>query len=50
MLKADRAHQQRFWLSRARNASFANEHFVTLLCAEGLDSLPNYLADRIETA
>lgn len=28
---------------------FADEHFVTLLRAEGLDTLPQYLADQIET-
>ena len=28
---------------------FKDEHFVTLLRAEGLDSLPNYLAERINT-
>jgi ParB family chromosome partitioning protein len=27
---------------------FADEHFVTLLRAEGLDTLPQYLADQIE--
>lgn len=26
---------------------FRDEHFVTLLRAEGLDSLPQYLADQI---
>ena len=26
---------------------FADEHFVTLLRAEGLDTLPKYLAERI---
>jgi ParB family chromosome partitioning protein len=26
----------------------ADEHFVTLLRAEGLDSLPRYLAERID--
>lgn len=30
-------------------ALFADENFVTLLRAEGLDTLPKYLADRIET-
>jgi ParB family transcriptional regulator, chromosome partitioning protein len=28
---------------------FTDEHFVTLLRAEGLDTLPQYLADQIET-
>ena len=27
---------------------FADEHFVTLLRAEGLDTLPKYLAERID--
>ena len=29
---------------------FADEHFVNLLRAEGLDTLPKYLAERINTA
>ena len=29
---------------------FADENFVTLLRAEGLATLPKYLADRIATA
>jgi DNA invertase Pin-like site-specific DNA recombinase len=33
-----------------RSARVADENFVTLLRAEGLDTLPKYLADRIETA
>ena len=28
---------------------FADEHFVNLLRAEGLDTLPKYLAERINT-
>jgi len=27
---------------------FADEHFVNLLRAEGLDTLPKYLAERID--
>ena len=47
MLKADHAHQQVLLVVQHL---FTDEHFVTLLRAEGLDSLPKYLADRIETA
>ena len=50
MLKADHAHQQLLLVVQGRKRLFADEHCVTLLRAEGLDSLPNYLADRIETA
>jgi len=50
MLKADHAHQQLLLVVQGLKRLFADEHFVTLLRAEGLDSLPKYLADRIETA
>jgi ParB family transcriptional regulator, chromosome partitioning protein len=50
MLKADHPHQQLLLVVQGLKRLFADEHFVTLLRAEGLDSLPKYLADRIETA
>ncbi|MBX9469917.1 MAG: ParB N-terminal domain-containing protein [Rhizobium sp.] len=50
MLKADHAHQQLLLVVQGLKRLFADEHFVTLLRAEGLDSLAKYLADRIETA
>ncbi len=50
MLKADHADQQLLLVVQGLKRLFADEHFVTLLRAEGLDSLPKYLADRIETA
>ena len=50
MLKADHAHQQLLLVVQGLKRLFADENFVTLLRAEGLDTLPKYLADRIETA
>ena len=50
MLKADHAHQQLLLVVQGLKRLLADENFVTLLRAEGLDSLPKYLADRIETA
>jgi ParB family chromosome partitioning protein len=50
MLKADHEHQQLLLVFQGLKRLFSDEHFVTLLRAEGLDSLPKYLADRIETA
>jgi ParB family chromosome partitioning protein len=50
MLKADHAHQQLLLVVQGLKWLFADENFVTLLRAEGLDTLPKYLADRIETA
>ena len=50
MLKADHARQQLLLVIQALKQLFADEHFVTLLRAEGLDTLPKYLADRLETA
>jgi ParB family chromosome partitioning protein len=50
MLKADHAQQQLLLVIQGLKRLFSDENFVTLLRAEGLDSLPKYLADRIETA
>ncbi|WP_216822470.1 hypothetical protein [Pseudophaeobacter sp. EL27] len=50
MLKADHARQQLLLVIRGLKRLFSDENVVTLLRAEGLDSLPKYLADRIETA
>jgi len=50
MLKADHAHQQLLLVVQGLKRLFGDENFVTLLRAEGLDTLPKYLADRIETA
>jgi ParB family chromosome partitioning protein len=49
VLKAEHAHQQLLLVVQGLKALFADENFVTLLRAEGLDTLPKYLADRIET-
>lgn len=49
MLKADHAHQQLLLVVQGLKRLFADEHFVTRLRAEGLDSLPKYFADCIET-
>jgi ParB family chromosome partitioning protein len=50
MLKANNNHQQLLLVIQGLKHLFADERFVTLLRAEGLDSLPKHLADRIETA
>ena len=49
VLKAEHAHQQLLLVVQGLKTLFADENFVTLLRAEGLDTLPKYLADRIET-
>lgn len=49
VLKAEHAHQQLLLVVQGLKSLFANENFVTLLRAEGLDTLPKHLADRIET-
>ncbi|WP_206050313.1 ParB N-terminal domain-containing protein [Oceaniglobus ichthyenteri] len=48
VLKAEHAQQQLLLVVQGLKSLFADEHFVTLLRAEGLDSLPKYLADRVE--
>jgi len=50
MLKTEHAQQQLLLVIQGIKRLFADENFVTLLRAEGLDTLPKYLADRIETA
>jgi ParB family chromosome partitioning protein len=49
VLKAEHAHQQLLLVVEGLKSLFADENFVTLLRAERLDTLPKYLADRIET-
>jgi ParB family chromosome partitioning protein len=49
VLKAEHAHQQLLLVVQGLKSLFSDENFVTLLRAEGLDTLPKYLADRIET-
>src|SRR6056297_2233092 len=49
VLKAEHAHQQLLLVVEGLKSLFGDENFVTLLRAEGLDTLPKYLADRIET-
>lgn len=49
MLKVDHAHQQLLLVVEGLRQLFADENFLTLLRAEGLDTLPRYLADRIAT-
>lgn len=47
VLKAEHAHQRLLLVVQGLKKLFADEHFVNLLRAEGLDTLPKYLADRI---
>ena len=49
VLKAEHAHQRLLLVVQGLKKLFADEHFVNLLRAEALDSLPKYLADRINT-
>ena len=49
VLKAEHAHQQLLLVVQGLKSLFADENFVTLLRAEGIDTLPKDLADRIET-
>lgn len=48
VLKAEHAQQQLLLVVQGLKSLFADENFVTLLRAEGLDTLPKYLADRVE--
>ena len=48
VLKAEHAQQQLLLVVQGLKSLFADENFVTLLRAEGLDNLPKYLADRVE--
>jgi ParB family chromosome partitioning protein len=46
-LKAEHAYQRLLLVVQGLKKLFADENFVTLLRAEGLDTLPKYLAERI---
>jgi ParB family chromosome partitioning protein len=45
--KAGAAQQRLLFVIGALGQLLANEHFTTLLRAEGLDTLPTYLAERV---
>lgn len=45
--KADLAQQRLLFVVSALRKLLANEHFVTLLRAEGLEAMPAYLAERV---
>ena len=47
VLKAEHAHQRLRLVVQGLKKLFADENFVTLLRAEGLDTQPKYLAERI---
>jgi ParB family chromosome partitioning protein len=49
VLKAEHAHQRLLLVVQGLKKLFADEHFVNLLRAEGLGTLPKYLAERINT-
>lgn len=49
VLKAEHGHQRLLLVVQGLKKLFADEHFVSLLRAEGLDTLSNYLAERINT-
>jgi ParB family chromosome partitioning protein len=49
VLKAEHAQQRLLLVVQGLNNMFADEHFVNLLRAEDLDTLPRYLAERINT-
>lgn len=48
--KAEFTQQRLLFVSGALRELFADEHFTTLLKAEGLDTLPKYLSDRLNDA
>jgi ParB family chromosome partitioning protein len=50
VLKAEHAHQRLLLVVQGLKTLFADEHFVNLLRAEQLDTLPKYLAERIQIA
>jgi ParB family transcriptional regulator, chromosome partitioning protein len=50
VLKAEHAHQRLLLVVQGLKTLFADEHFVNLLRAEQLDSLPKYLAEKIQVA
>ena len=45
VLKAEHAHQRLLLVVQGWKKLFADEHFVNLLRAEGLDTLPKYLTE-----
>lgn len=47
VLKAEHAHQRLLLVVEGLKTLFADDNFINLLRAEGLDSLPKYLAQRI---
>ena len=47
--KAEFTQQRLLFITSALRELLADEHFTTLMRAEGLDTLPKYLADRIHT-
>ena len=47
VLKAEHAHQRLLLVVQGLKKLFADESFVNLLRAEGLDTLPKYLSERI---
>jgi ParB family chromosome partitioning protein len=47
---AGHAHQQLLLVVQGLKTLFADSNFVNLLRAEGLDTLPKYLAERLEFA
>jgi ParB family chromosome partitioning protein len=49
VLKAEHAHQRMLLVVQGLKKLFADENFVNLLRAEGLDTLPKYLSDRLNT-
>lgn len=48
VLKAEHAHQRLLLVVQGLKKLFADEHFVNLLRAEGADTMPKYLAERIK--
>jgi ParB family transcriptional regulator, chromosome partitioning protein len=50
VLKAEHAQQRLLLVVQGLKTLFADESFVNLLRAEGLETLPKYLADRIQAA
>ena len=48
VLKAEHAQQKLLLVEQGLRTLFADTNFVTLLRAEGLETLPQYLAERIE--
>ena len=47
--KAEIAQQRLLFVVSAMRELLADEYFTTLLRAEGLDTLPKYLADRLSS-